>query len=154
MLPADGPCLIKKALCKGDTLCIPVALGVVDKIAQVHHIKSAAGRQATASLKCSRPSQVVQRQLAQILRLQQPKHCCKDLQGPSRTCKDPNCRLYTACGRPVSCCCMCQPGCSAAKQCLKNTATTKSVFCSRPCAQPPVAGALRDSHQCKRLDSA
>ncbi len=50
MLLADGPCLITKALCKGDTLRVPVALDVIDKIVQVQHVKNPAGRQATASM--------------------------------------------------------------------------------------------------------
>ncbi len=51
MLLADGPCFMTKALCKGDTLCVLVALGLIDKILQVPHLKIPAGRQATASMK-------------------------------------------------------------------------------------------------------
>ena len=41
---------MSKALCKGNTLRVPVALDVIDKIVQVQHVKNPAGRQATVSM--------------------------------------------------------------------------------------------------------
>ena len=51
MLLADGPCLITRALYKGDTLRVPVALNVIDKTVEVQNVRNPAGRQATASMK-------------------------------------------------------------------------------------------------------
>ena len=46
MLLADGPCLMTtlEALCKGDTLCVLVALGLIDKILQVLPLNNFADR--------------------------------------------------------------------------------------------------------------